>query len=93
MVTRATDLRSDPADGYVVADVAIRGDPRPRLTRDGYTQRSGSPTAYAVRLAFEARWRRVYCIQYSNAGSLFICVCGERVFLSLFTLSSGAIVA
>jgi hypothetical protein len=93
MVTRATDLRSDPSDGYVVAEVAIRGSPLPRLTRDGYTQRSGSPTAYVVRLAFEDRWRRVYCIQYSNAGSLFIRVNGARVFLSLFTLDNGVIVA
>lgn len=45
---------------------------RPRLTVDGYTKLSGSPTHYKVRLASTGRWHRVYCVQFSNCPSFHI---------------------
>ena len=43
-----------------------------RLTAEGYTPRSGSPSDWKIKLEGENRWRRVYCWQFSNAGTLFI---------------------
>jgi hypothetical protein len=53
-------------------DVREHGNPRPRLTRDGYTERGGSPTTFQIRFKGEKRWRRVYVLQFSNAPTLFI---------------------
>ena len=47
-----------------------RGNPRPRLTRDGYTKRGGSPTRFEVLHA--GRWRRVYVVCFSNTETLFV---------------------
>jgi hypothetical protein len=52
------------------AEAREHGDPRPRLTRDGYTRAGGSPTPLQVK--WEGRWRRVYLTQTSNAGTTFI---------------------
>ena len=38
------------------------------------------PTRYRLMLA-DGRMRRVYCAQFSNAGSLWVRVAGRRVFL------------
>lgn len=53
------------------------GDPQPRLTRDGYTRRSGSPTPFQVQLDGERIWRRVYVWCFSNAVTYFVRVKGE----------------
>jgi len=42
------------------------------MTADGYTKRSGAPTAWMIRLEGESRWRRLMCWQFSNAGTLFV---------------------
>lgn len=39
------------------------------------------PTGYAAFL--DGKWRRVYCISYSNSGSLYVNFKGGRVFLSI----------
>jgi hypothetical protein len=38
------------------------------------------PTRYMVR-TIDQRWRRVYCVQWSNAGSLYIVQNGECVIV------------
>ena len=40
------------------------------------------PTGYMVRVNFETKWRRVYCAIYSNAGSVYYILKGQRVFFS-----------
>lgn len=50
--------------------------PRYGMTADGYTKKSGAPTSYLVRLEGQSRWRRVYCWQFSNAGTLFVRIGG-----------------
>ena len=40
-------------------------------------------TTFEIKLD-DNRWRRVYAIQYSNAGSAYILVKGERVWLGSF---------
>ena len=57
--------------------VKREGDPRPRMTRDGYTKRAGSPTGMKVQLDGESLWRRVYVWQFSNTRTLFVRVKGE----------------
>jgi hypothetical protein len=50
---------------------------------DGYGAKI--PTRYWVRLTTDsptAAWRRVYCMQYGNAGSIYILSRGGEVFLS-----------
>lgn len=65
--------------------VAVRRTETPAWGRtvDGYTLRSGAPTSYLVRLAGETRERRVMALQFSNAGSLFLRVRGEVLFLGV----------
>lgn len=60
-----------------IVETKISETARPRLTRDGYTVRAGSPTATLVRLQGETRWRRLMVWQFSNAGTLFVRVKGE----------------
>ena len=54
---------------------------RPRLDAYGYTVKAGSPTPYMVRLRVDNRPRRVMVLQFSNAGSAFVTVKGQRLFL------------
>jgi hypothetical protein len=61
-------------------------DQRPYLTVYGYTKRAGAPTNYMVRLRGEKRWRRVYVLQFSNAGSLFVTINGEAYYTDEFVL-------
>lgn len=56
-----------------------------RTTNYGRTQSgygSKIPTDYMVR--YLQRWRRVYVTQYSNAGSAYIIVGGQKVFIDLW---------
>tara|TARA_Y100000389_G_scaffold48812_1_gene44332 strand:+ start:94 stop:399 length:306 start_codon:yes stop_codon:yes gene_type:complete len=53
--------------------------PRQRLDSLGYTLRGGSPTD--LMLLIEGRWRRIYVIQFSNAGSAFVKLNREQYFL------------
>lgn len=48
------------------------GKPQPRMTRDGYTKRAGSPTEFQIRRSGEKIWRRVYVVCFSNAGTTFV---------------------
>ncbi len=57
------------------------GNPMPRMTRDGYTTRGGSPIRTQVQLEGETRWRRVYVLQFSNAATAFVKRNGESVYL------------
>ena len=60
--------------------VEVRNDPPPRgsgMTREGYTKRSGAPTALMIRLQGEKRWRRLMIWQFSNMGTLFVRLGGK----------------
>lgn len=70
-----------------VVELKRAGDPRPRMTRDGYTKRAGSPTAMVVRLDGETRWRRVYVWCFSNAGTHFVRVKGECLIIPGYVLA------
>lgn len=52
-------------------------DPRPYMTRAGYTKRSGAPTDIMVRLDGETVWRRLMVWCFSNSGTNFVRVKGE----------------
>ena len=39
------------------------------------------PTQYKVQLEGCKLWRRVYCICYSNSGTLYVLVKGKRLFI------------
>ncbi len=54
--------------------------PRWGMTQEGYTIRSGAPTSWLVLLEGEKRYRRVMILQFSNAGSVFLKIKGERFF-------------
>lgn len=57
-----------------------------RLTAEGCTPRSGSPSDWMIRLEGENRWRRVYCWQFSNAGTLFIRVNDQPIIVKDYEL-------
>ncbi len=40
--------------------------PQPRLTRDGYTCRGGSPTHLEAQIVGETVWRRVYSLCFGT---------------------------
>ena len=46
-------------------------------SRTGYGDKI--PTQYLVFIA--KKWRRVYCRQYSNIGTLYVLIKGERVII------------
>ena len=75
----------DMADVKYLTDTIaeVRETERPcwGMTREGYTQRSGAPTGWMIRLAGESRWRRVMAWQFSNAGTLFVRVRGEALVI------------
>ena len=48
---------------------------------DGYTCSKGAPTRFLVRLRGDSVWRRLRCIQISNAGSLVLTVNKHLVFV------------
>lgn len=61
-------------DCYLTREVEVKEKPLPwqlaglQYTASGYGARI--PTRYMVR--YNGRWRRVYCIIYGNAGTLFL---------------------
>lgn len=55
--------------------------PRYGMTAMGYSVRSGAPTSYMILLEGEKRWRRVMVLCFSNCGSLFVRVAGQRLFI------------
>lgn len=57
-----------------------------RLTAEGYTPRSGSPSDWMILLEGENRWRRVYCWQFSNCGTLFIRVNDQPIVVRDYEL-------
>lgn len=59
------------------------GNPRPRLTADGYTKLEGSPTRLQVQLETDTKWRRVYVLCFSNAATPFVRVNGKPTFIHL----------
>lgn len=67
-----------------VVCVRRRGDPRARMTRDGYTKRAGSPTAMQVQLDGETLWRRVYVWCFSNTCTHFVRIKGKSLILRNF---------
>jgi len=58
-------------EGAIVA-VKITNVPLYGYTADGYTVRNGAPTRYMVKLTGCKKWRRLYCICFSNSGSLVL---------------------
>lgn len=50
-------------------------------SRSGYGNKI--PTSWELQLQ-DKRWRRVYVIQWSNAGSAYILVKGEKLFLGSY---------
>ena len=53
----------------------------PRYGRDVYGYGRKIPTGYMVRLD-DNRWRRIYCICYSNIGTLYVVVNGEPQYIA-----------
>jgi len=70
-----------------VVELKRAGDPLPRMTRDGYTKRSGSPSHMMVRLDGETLWRRVYVWQFSNTCTYFVRVKGVCLVIPSYVLS------
>ena len=56
------------------------------MTDDGYTQRSGAPTSYLIRLEGETRWRRLMAWQFSNNGTLFVRINGENMIVRQYDI-------
>lgn len=71
-----------------IAETKQTPTPRWGMAADGYTLSSGAPTSYLIRLEGEKIWRRVMCVQFSNAGTLFIRMNGENFVVNEFDLSS-----
>ena len=57
----------------------------PNLTQDGYTATKGSPSSVMIKIG--SRWYRIYLLQFSNSGSAFIRINGEKRFLTLSQFS------
>lgn len=62
---------------------AIVYDRYPPIVRSATGYGGKLPTAYRVR--YDGRWRRVYAMQYGNAGSAYITVAGAPAFLDIAT--------
>jgi hypothetical protein len=60
--------------------------PPPNRSRSGYG--SKLPSQWQLQLQ-DKRWRRVYVIQYSNAGSAYILVNGKKLFLGSYDPNYG----
>ena len=42
-------------------------------------------TCYMIKYGKPARWRRVYCVNYSNSGSIYIIVDGKDLYIDTET--------
>ena len=60
--------------------------PRYGMCVSGYTRRSGAPTSLMIRLEGEKRFRRLMVLQFSNAGSCFVRVNGQVLFVNDYML-------
>jgi len=56
------------------------------MTVDGYTKRSGAPSAWMIRIRGEKRWRRLMIWQFSNAGTCFVRILGECLIVREYDL-------
>ena len=82
--TRVVGGHGDAGPSYLTVPIAEHrrtATPRYGLTRDGYSVRSGAPTASLIRLEGEKRWRRVMVWQFSNAGTCFVRVKGRSLIV------------
>ena len=61
-------MTNHPVPALFVNHIACVTDVRPVKPRASATGYGVFPTCYVIH--FEGRWRRVYCIAYSNAGTL-----------------------
>ena len=66
-------------DGHDLERCPIRHTAQPNYGRTASGYGSKIPTRYQVELL--GRWRRVYVMQYGNAGSAYVVYQGRRVFL------------
>lgn len=70
---------------YLTQDIAEKKQtqttPSYGMARSGYTLRSGAPSSYMIRLKGEKRWRRVMIWQFSNSGTAFVRIKGERLVI------------
>lgn len=55
--------------------------PHVRLVQGSYGNKI--PTGFELQLR-DKRWRRVYCICWSNSGSLYVVVGGKNVYLGTY---------
>lgn len=69
---RDTDLK--------IAEVKRTETPRSGHTKSGYGPRV--PTSRMIRLENDHKWRRIYCVIYSNAGTAFFVHDKRRVVVS-----------
>lgn len=61
-------------------DVMTTERPRKGQTQSGYGQRM--PTEYKVR-TIDQKWRRVYCVRWSNSGTTYIVQEGRNVIVEI----------
>lgn len=69
-----------------IVEIKTTDIPRYGIAADGYTVKSGAPTSKMIRLKGEKRWRRLMCVQFSNAGSCFLNIKGKRVYVNDYDL-------
>lgn len=73
-----------------VSDVVGKRQTKAPLNRSRSGYGNKLPTSWQLQLK-DKRWRRVYVIQWSNAGSAYILVKGEKVFLGSYEPSYGGV--
>lgn len=77
-----TYLNPDRVTAVRATDSAPRGDAR----QDGYGSKLG--TRYMLQLDGK-RWHRVYCVCWSNAGSLYVCADRTHLYLGSYDPREG----
>lgn len=60
--------------------VAVKRSDIPEYSRYLSQYPSKAPTSYLVQLS-DKRWRRVYCHQFSNSGTIYVIVNKERLIV------------
>ena len=78
-MTTQTDIQY--LDASTIREAGMTRSPSYGYTSSGYTVRSGAPSKWMIRLAGEARWRRVYVVCFSNVGSSFVRIKGRRYYI------------
>src|ERR1035438_6527241 len=84
MVRDASDTMNYPKvdyleDSHEVTAAKQTAMPMYQQTASGYG--SKLRTSYMIQLDARPRWYRIYCICYSNAGSIYAVVKGARLFI------------